>query len=524
MFFLRVKKLKRSKKNNRSRTYILTECFQRRTGHIRCFSLLICLFSITSLVPIKSDSLSSVPVSSTHIDAHSSLSRKINKIVYVKKDAAGNNTGETWEDAFNSLQAGLDAAIAGDEIRVAQGVYTPTQQTVIDDPRSVTFSLKQGVKLYGGFLGGEISVSERDWRLNQTILSGDLLGDDVGLTENKDENAYHVVTAWNVDQSIRLDGFIIRGGYADTSCYSCRSSGSRPRLDLDIPLQESNVISGNQVDTCDPNTSFESGGGLYACTASPVLANLVFTGNYANQGGGLYAKESSMLMVECAWIGNRAEFGGGIMNSYSSPTIVNAIFDGNSAGTLAGGLYNLLWSEPLIVNTTFVNNYDTYGAKTILNTHHSQLEVWNSIIWAASGDHFKNEEESTTTLSYSILRGGCSGYVGLTCYETLDEDPLFWDEDGEDNVTGTLDDDLRLNSASCAIDYGDNSAVPADTLDLDDDGDILEPLPIDWSDGPRFMDTMMEDKGSGMPPLVDMGAFETYNQVFLPVVRKAGSF
>ena len=38
-------------------------------------------------------------------------------------------------------------------------------------------------------------------------------------------------------------------------------------------------------------------------------------------------------------------------------------------------------------------------------------------------------------------------------------DPLFLDADGLDNIPGTEDDDLRLQSGSPAIDAGDNAAL-----------------------------------------------------------------
>ena len=46
-------------------------------------------------------------------------------IIYVDDDASGANDGSSWTDAYNYLQDALAAAWSGDEIRVAQGIYTP---------------------------------------------------------------------------------------------------------------------------------------------------------------------------------------------------------------------------------------------------------------------------------------------------------------------------------------------------------------------------------------------------------------
>ena len=68
-----------------------------------------------------------------------------------------------------------------------------------------------------------------------------------------------------------------------------------------------------------------------------------------------------------------------------------------------------------------------------------------------------------------------------------------------------------MNPGSPAIDAADNTAVPADSADLDDDGDTDEPVPVDLDGNPRFVDDPdTPDTGNpdGINPIVDMGAFE----------------
>src|SRR6185436_13394223 len=75
--------------------------------------------------------------------------------LYVDADlVTGSNDGSSWADAFQGslgLQAALAAAVSGDQIFVAQGTYLPTDTGL----RTEAFALKNGVALYGSFLGGE---------------------------------------------------------------------------------------------------------------------------------------------------------------------------------------------------------------------------------------------------------------------------------------------------------------------------------------------------------------------------------
>ena len=88
------------------------------------------------------------------------------QVLYVDADAAGANDGSAWADAFIDLQAALAAAVQGQEIWVAEGLYKPgtvaDSANVTDVERGQVFQLKNGVSLYGGFAGTETSRDQRD--------------------------------------------------------------------------------------------------------------------------------------------------------------------------------------------------------------------------------------------------------------------------------------------------------------------------------------------------------------------------
>ena len=145
------------------------------------------------------------------------------QVLFVDADATGANNGSSWCDAYGFLQDALAAAVSGDTIRVANGTYTPSpcdpgpcSYTSTSPERADTFQLITGVTLEGGYAGcGASDPDARDIVANETILSGDLSGDDLPDFTNNDENSFHVVIGIGSDSTAIFDGFIITAGNAD---------------------------------------------------------------------------------------------------------------------------------------------------------------------------------------------------------------------------------------------------------------------------------------------------------------------
>src|SRR5690349_8828972 len=105
-------------------------------------------------------------------------------VIYVRAGASGANSGSSWANAYTSLANALSAASSGDQIWVAAGTYTPTDGS----DRTASFTLENGVAVYGGFAGTETLLSQRDWNTNITTLSGD-----IGTVGDASDNSFHVV-------------------------------------------------------------------------------------------------------------------------------------------------------------------------------------------------------------------------------------------------------------------------------------------------------------------------------------------
>lgn len=106
----------------------------------------------------------------------------------------GLGDGSSWANAHATLTAALVHADASGctnvtQIWVAQGTYKPAG---VNGDRTATFTLKNGLALYGGFSGTETQLSQRNANpaTNNTVLSGDLNGDDGANFANNGENSY----------------------------------------------------------------------------------------------------------------------------------------------------------------------------------------------------------------------------------------------------------------------------------------------------------------------------------------------
>jgi predicted outer membrane repeat protein len=219
---------------------------------------------------------------------------------YVKQNSTGSNNGSSWSNAFNDLQSGIGAAIPGDQIWVAQGVYKPDTIWPID--RGISFNLNDGVSWYGGFNGTETSIGQRNISLYQSILSGD-----IAIAGNTADNSYHVVKAISVGSLTRIDGF--------------------------------KIISGNS--DLDNNISYH-GAGLYSKDGSPTVANCTFQANHAYGRGGALAHESSgsIKIFYCTFVNNSSgSYGGAINVSGSLALIQDCNLTLNQSSTYGGALY-----------------------------------------------------------------------------------------------------------------------------------------------------------------------------------------
>ncbi len=353
-------------------------------------------------------------------------------IIYVKQNAGGN--GISWANAYGSLQSALNAAANGDQVWVGQGTYYPTTTSSQDS----SFYLKNGVAVYGGFVGTETLLSQRaDTSGIRTILSGNL--------GNGNHSKHIVYGLGTLDSTSILNGFTISGAVLNLTGTDVIGGGAgmynegSPSLSNIIFRSNSLTIYANIVDV-----PFGGGAGMCTKFGNPVLKNIVFNNNTVNYngtvsmtvaggGGGLYVDSGNVQVINVRFDSNSAYgysgFGGGLFTTGTgTTTVINALFTHNAAATGSNGIQGaaLCISEAnaTVTNATFCNNYDNalWEGYTISN-YYGTLVMQNCIVHCSYPNIYNIFNTGTLTTNYCYLNGtyAGTGNINSSAY------PLFAD-------------------------------------------------------------------------------------------------
>lgn len=367
------------------------------------------------------------------------------RIRYVKTDGSDSNNGQSWDQAYASVQKAInDLALnqpgVPGEVWVAEGIYEPTE-LINGTGTPASFRMYDGISLYGGFKGDETSKSREKgtmpWQFaHETILRGSTYNgtNTWNLTDNKwalTSASTHVV--WlaplpgqaEFQNTTVIEGFTIEGGQAKTS----EANNYEGDKGAGIYMQGANVYLIHSVvkDNVAPsvgggiylkdgrvqgclvynNSSETNGGGIYVDNAGLVLRSMI-TNNSALNGGGVYLDNSgpqddgmlhpeyqilsTSIVTNNTSVRNGAVYcnkGGVILQSTiannNTPTATdNAVGDASQTGGLYINEYSMVVNTVLwnnLINGRKVQLYAANPTAEKVQFHYSAVANMNNIVW-----------------------------------------------------------------------------------------------------------------------------------------------
>jgi len=303
-------------------------------------------------------------------------------IIYVDADATGANNGSSWADAFNNLQSALIAAESDDEIRVAQGVYTPEDPLLLH--RASNPNPADGAT-------GVSRTADLSWTAGSDATSHDVYfgmsspgmfqGNQSDTIFDPGTMAYSTTYYWRIDE-------LNNGSKTTGIVWSFRTAGGGPSLpppspDLSVPppsldrtatfqLKNGVVIKGGYAGFGEPNADARDIEVYESVLSSDIGIPGDSSDNSFHVVTGTGTDETAVLDGFTITAGNANgsypnNCGGGMVNNSSSPTLNNCTFTGNFAARDGGAMFNSLQSNPTLIGCTFRGNSSIYEGGAISN-------------------------------------------------------------------------------------------------------------------------------------------------------------
>jgi len=312
--------------------------------------------------------------------------------VYVNAAATGSNSGTDWANAYTSLQSAMTAAVSGDVVHVAEGIYSPGAL------KADSFQPASGVTMLGGYSKDYPGVLPRDPKTYRTILDGDVNGDDI---------IYDYINNPDLDETT-LDTAALTGERSDNNSYLIYVvSKTNITIDGFVFMNGTNI-----------NTGYTGGCGVHirSCSAGAItVKNCEFYRGYShgNGGGGVYVYNSESTVVtisDCLFEDNGS-------------------YDSRASALVVCGRDKVTGPNVTVTRCTFRNNWNCdYGEGIVSADFRWTLTLndclfiengrsGNSILWARS----RNDGTCTLNVNRCAFIGNrviASGAINLQMTNT----------------------------------------------------------------------------------------------------------
>jgi hypothetical protein len=302
---------------------------------------------------------------------------------------------------YTTIQSAITAAVDGDTILVAPGVYT----------ENINFRGKKIV------LTSQYYFTSDPATIYSTIIDGS--------NPVNPDTASCVIISSGEDSTTVLQGFAITRGagtkWEDEHFAGIYREGGGILVQYSSPVIQNNIIYNNQVTNV--------------------------TGVSSTGGGGVRIGDSYVRFYNNIVMNNTARYGAGIVLNYTGGEYKNNVVCSNYGslqfGAGSGIWINNVFNRPLIIiNNTIAGNSSTGSVSGVYGGSFASLI--NNIIWGNTGGI---QASGTLNIKYSDVQGGFTGAGNINM------DPMF------------ADSNYILQPSSPCIDKGDSSTVYNDIPD-----------------------------------------------------------
>lgn len=263
----------------------------------------------------------------------------IAKTIYVNGAFGTPGDGSSWLKPLNDISMAILKAEPADDIWVAKGIYVGE------------LNLKEGVHIYGGFAGVEASISLRDYRSNETIISGNF-------------STRAISQPFAFEQPTTVDGFTIQDGICSLLG---PHNGGGAFISKGTTIRNCKIV-GNKV------SLYGKGAGIYL-NRGGVVEDCVITDNQSGGSGGGVAIGKAGEVSRCEIANNSSATGAGIY-----------IDNENREPSQTISLSDITKSTAFIAGADGIN---TYRIPAIVCTKQGTLLVFCEARKASWKDHLK---------------------------------------------------------------------------------------------------------------------------------------
>lgn len=400
------------------------------------------------------------------MDSNKLINATFSKIILVDHAATGNNDGTTWINAYTKLEDAIASANSGDSIWLTEGTYTPSTSA-----RNTYYTInKEDLSIFGGFAGTETSLDQRIIGANETILSGDIQGNDSNVVDyisnysntSRQDNSYRIINITATGNNLLLDGLTIADAHNNASATSKGAAILKEKTVSNLTLKNCKIRD---------NVARNDNAGL--------LAEFILSNTTGDRG--------ALIIENCQFINNMSRWATGIYvfvraNTNVDVTVANTLFNGNLVGDLSPAVTGISgsagWFRVIgdnsdmnlkLYNNTYVNNIDL-GTNQMTTTNRavvaiSKVNGTNRSLTATVANNIFWANTTTSGLATRAITDLNKDPVTVNVYNSIDEE-IFNDSSitsttaiSDVNPLFTSTTDFTLQAGSPAIDTGDNSYV-----------------------------------------------------------------